>query len=78
MIIFCSKNKFSVPNEPMSSISYISQEQITDLYNKKNLVKNRIQRDKESLNEIEKQSRTTYQYSTGPQAEGELVGLHAR
>ena len=38
----------------MSSISYISQEQITDLYNKKNLVKNRIQRDKESLNKIEK------------------------
>jgi hypothetical protein len=38
----------------MSPLSYISQEQITDLYNKKNLVKNRIQRDKESLNKIEK------------------------
>ena len=37
----------------MSSIPYISQEQITDLYNKKNFLKNRIQHDKESLNEIE-------------------------
>ena len=37
----------------MSSIPYISQEQITDLYNKENFLKNRIQHDKESLYEIE-------------------------